>query len=635
MVALEKILKQYWGYNQFRPYQKEVISSILAGKNTLAILPTGSGKSVGYQLPALITKGVCLVISPLIALMKDQVHRLNDINIPAAALYSGMNHEESATVYRRALDEEIKLLYISPERLQSERFIRFLNNANISFLAVDEAHCIAQWGHDFRPAYLNIKEVKHLLPNKPILALTATATPRVQEEIIERLRLNQAQIFQGYFLRNELSLAVYKVENKLTQLIALVKSQKRSIIIYCRNRRSCKDLAVQLQQEGIRTGYYHAGLSKEERTNAQEDWIENKVQCIVCTNAFGMGIDKADVGLVAHYDLPESLEAYYQEVGRAGRDGIQSQGVVLYNSNSLQKQKEQAALKFPDEEQLRQLYADVCSYLKIPVGAGEEEYFDFNLLDFVKTTGYNLITAVHGIQLLAKQNIWHLSDSLYMPLRVQVQASREELQHIETNYHRQYVLLKQLLRSYNGIWQHAVPINEYELAAKIKKPVQQIKEDLHFLASRAYIKCWNKKDQPQLYMTDQRYPASQIVINYKEILWHKKREEERLDALQAFVKNNSICRMQLLNNYFIGDKSKQEKIICGHCDVDKVKVVDVSFESVKNLLDKALTNKESENLENIIGHLASEERAQSMKLIRIMISEGMYAINAFGELNKK
>lgn len=630
MLDLENILAQHWGYKKFRPQQKEVITSLLKGQDTLTILPTGSGKSLCYQLPALITKGVCLVVSPLIALMKDQVQQLNKKNIPAAALYSGLSHDESKEVYRNALDENIKLLYVSPERLQSERFIRFLQQATISFIAVDEAHCIAQWGHDFRPAYMNIKDIKYDIPGKPIIALTATATPKVEEEIIERLELKNTAVIRGSFVREELALEVREVENKETQLISTLSKTQRSNIVYCRSRRTCKELSLLLNQEGLSSTYYHAGLSKEERDQAQLAWLDNKVKTIVSTNAFGMGIDKADVGLVVHYDLPDSLEAYYQEVGRAGRDGNNSAGIVLYNARSLTRQNEQAALKFPDENTLRQLYNDVCNYLQIPVGGGREEYFDFDLLAFVKTATYHMTTAAHGMQLLSKQKVWHLSESVYMPMRVQILASREELNHLAQNYQRQDELIKLLLRMYNGIWQYPVPINEYDLASNLKKSIDKIKEDLHFLASRSYIKLIAKKDKPQLYFTDDRYPAEQIILNYQAIAWHKKRNEERLAAMQHYVLNKTNCRMQLLANYF----GQEEKEVCGVCDIDQPLVIKIKAEEIKALVDQALTYKESEALENIIGHLQGEERKQSMQLIRQMIGEGMYRITAMGELSK-
>ena len=610
--------------------QKEIIQSLLQGQDTVAILPTGSGKSMCFQFPALISKGVCLVVSPLIALMKDQVQQLNRKNIPAAALYSGLSAQESKEVYRNALDGDIKLLYVSPERLQSERFQRFLVNAAISFIAVDEAHCIAQWGHDFRPAYMNIQEIKYHVAGKPILALTATATPKVETEIIDRLELKKPTVFRASFIRKELALKVNKVENKETAVVSILKKVSRSSIVYCRSRRTCKELSLLLNQNGIKSTFYHAGLTKDERDLAQENWVEDKSKVIVSTNAFGMGIDKADVGLVVHYDLPESIEAYYQEVGRAGRDGQHAEGVLLYNNKSIQRQNEQAALKFPNETELRKLYTDVCNYLKIPVGAGAEEYIDFDLLSFIKATNYNMMTALHGMQLLAKQKIWHLSESVYMPMRVQIMASREELNHIAQNYQRQDALLKQLLRMYNGIWQHPVPINEFDIASGIKKSVEQIKNDLHFLASRSYIKLVAKKDKPQLFFTDNRYPAEQIVLNYKEIEWHKKREEERLVALQNFVLNKSACRMQLVASYF-GQKEKER---CGVCDIDKPEVVKIGFEEITLLLDQALTHKEHISFDALLGHLYGEERTQTMQLIRKMIGEGMYKINEIGEVTK-
>ncbi len=631
MLDLEKILEKQWGFKSFRPLQKEIIQSLLGGRDTLAILPTGSGKSLCFQLPGLISKGVCLVISPLIALMKDQVRQLKAKNIPAAALYGSLDHTESAFVYQQALDEQIKLLYVSPERLQSTRFQRFLTNARISFIAIDEAHCIAQWGHDFRPAYLNIKEIKHYIGRKPILALTATATPNVEQEITERLALNEARVFRASYIRKELALKALEVVNKESQLISILKKTSGSAIVYCRSRRACKELSMLINQEGIRSSFYHAGLSKEERDSAQNTWLNNTSKVIVSTNAFGMGIDKPDVRLVVHYDLPESLESYYQEVGRAGRDGADAEGVILYNAKSIDRQNEQIALKFPSETKLRALYIDICNYLKIPVGAGKNEFFDFELLAFVKLKNYNMTTALHGMQLLAKQNIWYLSDSVYIPTRVQVMASREELHHLAEHYQRQDVLMKQLLRMYNGIWQYPIPINEYDIASSIKRSVEEVKVDLEFLYARSYIKMIAKKDRPQLYLIDNRYPAEQIVLNYQEVEWHLQREQERLRAMQKFLLNKDQCRMLLLAAYFSAEDSKEQEV-CGVCDIDLSSAVKINIDNLKIRLDQALSNRNCIPLEELTGDLQVEERTQILKLIRQMVSEGLYKINTMGEV---
>lgn len=638
MNELKEILKNYWGYDDFRESQREIIESIIQGKDTLAILPTGSGKSACYQLPALIAKGVCLVVSPLIALMKDQVQQLNEKNIPSACLFSGQDHATANEIYRNALDEDIKLLYVSPERLQSERFLRFLNNANISFLAIDEAHCVSQWGHDFRPAYLAIKEIRYHLPNKPMLALTATATPKVEEEIISQLALKEPKIFKGNIIRKELSIEIKKVENKETQLISLLKKTKGSGIIYSRNRRSCQELSLLINQEKLgeeRSGlsnsvFYHAGLKKEARDEAQQKWLKNEAKIIVSTNAFGMGINKSDVRLVVHYHLPESLEAYYQEVGRAGRDGEQSKGVLLYNSRSIENLWDRAKLKFPNENELRQLYNDVCNYLKIPVGAGTEEYFDFDLLSFAKATNYNMLTASHGMQLLAKQKLWHLSDSVFMPTRVQILASREELNYIEQNYHRQDALLKQMLRMYNGVWKFPVPINEYDLARELKLSVDVIKNDLEFLLRREYIDVRKKKDNPQLFFNDNRYPAEQIVLHYQEIEALKKRNNERLSALVDFVKNDTVCRMQQLANYF-GQATTEN---CGACDVCAPNTATINLEEIQNHLNKVLQQREKISFQELLQNYSPEEQKQAMAIIRQMVSEGLYNISGMGELSR-
>ncbi len=621
------LLKKYWGYESFRGIQENAIKSILSGTDTLIIMPTGGGKSLCYQIPALMAKGICIVISPLIALMKDQVQQLSKKGIPAAALYSGQNNLESRELYRQALDETIKLLYVSPERLQSERFQRFLTQANVSFIAVDEAHCIAQWGHDFRPAYLRIKELRYTLPKVPILALTATATQKVAEEITQQLNFKNGKIIQDTFLREELGLHVKKVENKESILKALLQDVDRSAIVYCRSRKSCRDLASLLQQAGLSATYYHAGLKKEERDRAQNDWLKNNCKVIVCTNAFGMGIDKPDVGMVIHYDLPENLEAYYQEVGRAGRDGKYAQGILLYTESSIQKHRDMLALKFPAEEQLRQLYNEVCNYLKIPVGAGTGEYFDFDLYAFLNTTKLNAYTAWHGIQLLAKQNIWHLSESVHVPIRIQILASNEDLKHLATQYHRQDALIKQLLRMYSGIWHHPVGMNEYDLASTLKQPVQQIIQDLLFLAARQYIELIPKRDKPQLYFTDQRYPAEQIVLHYDDILWHKQREQDRSNALIHYVRNTTTCRMKMLAQYF-----GQQSPVCGKCDVDQVKHIPLSLTSVKEYIDHALLNQQEVQINHIVHHWPIDVQEHVLQHIRHLIQAGSYKVNSLGAL---
>ncbi len=630
MLELKRILKQYWGYSNFRPQQEEIIQSILEGKDTLTILPTGGGKSLCYQLPALITKGVCLVISPLIALMREQVNELNERNIPAACLYSGLTLAEQKEIFSQALDEKIKMLYLSPERLQTDRFQRFLVHANISFIAVDEAHCISEWGFDFRPTYLDIAELRYDLPKAPILALTATATPKVQENIIERLKLKNVNRFTQSFLRKNLALKAYEVENRMVPLEDILSKEKKSSLVYCRNRRSCKEIAHHLNQRNISAAFYHGGLNKDERDQAQQSWLDNQNKVMVCTNAFGMGINKLDVGCVIHYHVPTSIEAYYQEAGRAGRDGEAAQAVLLWNNKSFEEQDKMLAQKFMSEQALRTLYNDVCNYVKLDIGKGEELALEFSLLDFVKVKGYSIVEASHGLQLLAKQKLWQLSEKMLMPSRIQVSASRQELEYIEYNYRRESEIVKQLLRMYNAISQFPVPINEFDIAFALKRDLKEVQQDLDFLASRTYIHYQKKSERPQLYFLEDRFPAEHIAINYKQIEWLKDQEEKRLQAMQRFVKNNKECRMQQITAYFGEDLNT----VCGICDNDTKGKNSFDLKSVKQSLDIELDKKDSLNIQLFCQQYNMEERKDVMKIIRALVGEGVYRINSLGELWK-
>ena len=401
MAEFQKILKQYWGFDKFRPLQEDIITAVLDGTDVLALMPTGGGKSLCYQVPAMAKEGMCLVISPLIALMKDQVENLRRKSITAFAIYSGMSRKEVINTFKVASESNCKFLYVSPERLETNLFKEYLPGLNISLIAVDEAHCISQWGYDFRPPYLRIAALRQELPGIPILALTASATPDVQKDICDKLEFRNHQVFRQSFERANLSYSNFKVDSKINKIIEILRKVAGTSIVYCKSRKRTKEISELLQMQNISSDFYHAGLMQEERSKKQEAWINNKTRVIVCTNAFGMGIDKPNVRTVIHADVPDCLENYYQEAGRAGRDGKISYAVLLYDERDLQELEEMASLRFPSQEDIRNTYQAVANYLQIQTGTGVGQYYDFDISDFLrkfKLTGHTTLYSLKALE---------------------------------------------------------------------------------------------------------------------------------------------------------------------------------------------------------------------------------------------
>ncbi|HMW75939.1 MAG TPA: ATP-dependent DNA helicase RecQ, partial [Saprospiraceae bacterium] len=413
-----EILKKYWHYDSFRPLQQEIVDCILAGKDAIALLPTGGGKSVCFQVPALMMEGVCIVVSPLIALMKDQVDQLKRRNIKAEAVYSGMHFRDIERIMDNVILGDTKLLYISPERLVSVKAMDKIMQMKVSFIAVDEAHCVSQWGHDFRPTYLHIKSLRELFADVPILAVTATATRDVVKDIQIQLALRLPQIFRSGFSRENLSYSVIREEGKLHRLLQLLNNVPGTALIYVRNRKLTKETAIFLQQKGISADHYHAGLEAEERFRKQEDWIKNKIRVMVCTNAFGMGIDKPDVRLVVHLDVPDTLEAYFQEAGRAGRDGKKSWAIILYNESDVKALERSFELSFPEIEVIKRIYQALGSYLQLATGAGAGVSFDFDLLVFSKNFGFEPATVSSTLKILERSGVLVVTESVFNPPRL-------------------------------------------------------------------------------------------------------------------------------------------------------------------------------------------------------------------------
>lgn len=556
-----EILKQYFGYPAFRPLQEEIIQSILHGKDTLALLPTGGGKSVCYQVPALCMPGICLVVTPLIALMKDQVMQLRRRNISALAIHSGMAFFEVKKALENATTGHFKFLFVSPERLQTRLFQEYLPGMPVNLLAVDEAHCISQWGYDFRPPYLRIAELREELKDVPVLALTASATPEVQQDICAKLDMLDPAIFTQSFARPNLSFSAFETPHKLNKLFDILKQVPGSALVYCRNRRLTKEIATWLQQQDISASFYHAGLNSEERSLRQEAWVRSHTRVMACTNAFGMGIDKPDVRVVVHMGPPDSLEDYYQEAGRAGRDGQKSYAVLLYNAGDIADLEKAAEKKFPPIETIRDVYQALANYLQLPAGSGEGQYFDFDLALFCEKYRQDSITVINTLQTLSAEGFVTFSESVFLPSRVEFCCSKDNLYRFEMEQSQFEPLIKALLRTYEGIFDNEVNISERTLARLLRAEADEVTNLLKMLSSYQVIHYLPKKDSPQVFFPYSRVPASELVIDQKAYALRKARYLNRLQAMVKYT-HTPDCRSVEMQQYF-GEKETEN---CGLCD---------------------------------------------------------------------
>lgn len=630
MENIHQILKQNWGYDHFRPLQEDIINSVLQGKDTLALLPTGGGKSICFQIPALAKDGICLVISPLIALMKDQVETLKRKGILALSIYSGMSFLEVKKTLQNAAYGNYKFLYVSPERLETNLFLDFLPSMTISLIAVDEAHCISQWGYDFRPPYMRIASLREHLPNVPILALTASATLAVQDDICEKLQFGKdQQRFQQSFERANLSYSVFNVVSKQNKLLEILNNVKGSAIVYCKSRKHTKDIADLLKLNKINADYYHAGLPNEERNKRQENWINNTTRVIACTNAFGMGIDKPDVRAVIHYGVPDCLENYYQEAGRAGRDGKRAYAVLLYNDREITDMQLQSDIRYPDKATIKNVYIAVMNYLQIAAGSGEGNSFEFDLSAFAIAFKFNILTATYAIKTLEQEEILRFNEVFFKPSSLVFNTDRQHLEEFEKKFAHLEPLLKGLLRSYEGIFDYPATIYESELAKFLRKNTADVKRELQTLQQYGIIDYSPQKDSPQLTFLLNRMYADSFVINLENYLQRKKNFETRIKAITDYIVNTITCRSQMIATYF-NDLDVKECGICDNCINKKSLVISKEeFEQITNHIFE-FVDKNNKGIKDLLNSGKGFKKEKMWKVIDYLQAEKKLIVNKEG-----
>ncbi|MBS1918336.1 MAG: RecQ family ATP-dependent DNA helicase [Bacteroidetes bacterium] len=624
--------------------QEEIINAVLQKKDVLALLPTGGGKSVCFQVPALMTEGLCIVISPLIALMKDQVESLRRKNITAFSIHSGMNRREVINTLKVAGESNCKFLYVSPERLETSLFKEYLPSFTINLIAVDEAHCISQWGYDFRPPYLRIATLREELPGVPVLALTASATKEVQGDICEKLTLpltslqrrgeKEWEIFQQSFERANLSYSIFNVDVKINKIKEILQKVPGSSIVYCRNRKRTKEIADLLNMQGIDADYYHAGLTSDERNKKQEAWISNKTRVIVSTNAFGMGIDKPDVRTVIHADVPDCLENYYQEAGRAGRDEKKSYAVLLYTHKELNELKLLPDVHFPVLEKIREVYQSVMNYLQIPSGSGEGNYYDFDITDFIKKFKLDAQLVVHALKALEQEGLVSFNEQVFLPSKVAFSTNKELLYDFENANPDLEPVIKILLRTYPAIFDQSVSIHEKTIAFLIKKEPDAIIIALKKLHSFGIIQYIPQKDSPQLYFIQNRIKAEDLAINQTNYKKRKERYEKRIALLLEYVNAAVQCRSQFIANYF-GDENAKPCGICDNCL--KQKNTDLSKEEFENIHQQIVQIITSNSIDatQLLQHLPNIKKEKAWKVINHLQAENILVVDKNGIVKTK
>ncbi|WP_025765243.1 RecQ family ATP-dependent DNA helicase [Dyadobacter tibetensis] len=631
MKSPEEILKQYWNYDSFRPIQKDAVLSAVNGQDTLLLLPTGGGKSICFQVPVLMMEGVCIVVTPLIALMRDQVEQLKRRGIPAAAIHSGMNKHEIDIALDNCVHGSTRFLYVSPERLRTDIMIARAKKMKISLLAVDEAHCISAWGYDFRPSYLKIAEFRELIPDTPVMALTATATEEVRADIIDKLKMKTVRVYKQSFARENLSYSVFNEDSKEQKLLQILQRVPGTAIIYVKTRKRTKELADWLNRKGVGASYYHAGLSHKDRSERQSAWIGNKVRVVVATNAFGMGIDKPDVRSVIHFDLPENLEAYYQEAGRAGRDGLRAYAVALYNPIDLEDLLDTVERQYPPIDLLRRVYQALANYYKIPVGSGELSIHDFDLQHFCGIFGLPVSDTHYSLKLLQEEGFIQLSESFNEPSKLMFLVDNRQLYDFQIRYPELDSFIKVILRLYGGeLFTEYMRINETEIGQHFYAPVQEVASKLRFLQEREIIDFQPRRDKPQLTFLTQRFDAETMPLQVAEIKKKRARDRSKARAVLAYASSDNRCRTLMLLEYF----NEFDASECGVCDncLKKKKEKEQTFRALGLEIASDLRHNgplSPKQLSERFGHVAEK---YFLRAIKMMLEEEKIAYNNQGKL---
>ena len=626
------ILEKYWGHNQFRPLQADIIDAVLAQKDVLALLPTGGGKSICFQVPALLQDGMCLVISPLIALMQDQVNNLHEKGIEAAVIHSGMSFGAVKETLQACTSGAYKFLYLSPERIESNLFKEYLPTLDISLIAVDEAHCIAQWGYDFRPPYLRIAALRSELPGVSIIALTASATKEVELDIIDKLSFKAYTIFRQPYIRPALSYSYFEVESKINKTLEIINNVKGAGIVYCNTRKQTKDIAELLQLQKVSADYYHAGISAEERQLKQKKWMVGETRIMVCTSAFGMGIDKDDVRTVIHYDMPDCLENYYQEAGRAGRDGKKAYAVLLATTADIIKARALHETRFPAIATIKDIYQSIANYLQLPVGIGEGGYYDFNLLEFCNNFKLDLAVVTQTLKVLEQEGHIQFSENIFLPTQVCFTCSKESLENFQIAYPVFEPLIKALLRSYQGIFDNRISVFEKRLAGICKLDTEGVQKQLQQLAAMGIIEYLPQKETPQIHFLVNRAPAAFLHIDQEQYLKRKQAFTNRINTLIHFATNPGCCRSVFIGNYF-GDPGKAACGICDYClsHHKKDKLTGNSFTRVEQHLYSILSKTPSP-IDPILAALGKEEAGFIWEVLHYLESENKLIMNEDGTI---